>query len=86
MRAMRHFLTVHGAKLWGRYGFTDAFCERRNWYADTFLAIDQGPIIVMIENFRSGMLWKLFMQAPEVQRGLHCLGFTSPHLNEAKRP
>lgn len=84
MRAMRHFLTAHGGKLWGRYGFTDAFCERRNWFAETFLAIDQGPIIIMIENFRSGLLWKLFMQVPEVQRGLRALGFTSPHLPKAK--
>jgi hypothetical protein len=84
LRALRHFLTAHGAKLWGRYGFTDAFCERRNWFAESFLAIDQGPIVIMIENFRSGLLWKLFMQAPEVQQGLRTLGFTSPHLSKAK--
>jgi hypothetical protein len=80
LRAMRHFLDVHGEKVWGRYGFVDAFCETKNWYADTFLAIDQGPIIVMIENHRSGLLWKLFMQAAEIRSGLHALGFTSPQL------
>ena len=80
LRAMRHFLDVHGEKVWGRYGFVDAFCETKNWYADTFLAIDQGPIIVMIENHRSGLLWKLFMQAAEIRSGLQALGFTSPQL------
>jgi hypothetical protein len=74
--AIRHFLTVHGDKVWGRCGFVDAFCEARNWYADTYLAIDQGPIILMIENYRTGLLWKLFMQVPEVQSGLRALNFT----------
>jgi hypothetical protein len=80
MRALRYFLGEHGERLWGRYGFLDAFCEHRNWFANTFLAIDQGPIVVMIENQRSGLLWKLFMSAPEVQAGLRRLGFSSPSL------
>ncbi len=80
MAALRHFLKAHGRKIWGRYGFTDAFNETRGWFADTFLAIDQGPIIVMIENHRSGLLWKLFMAVPEVQAGLKALGFSSPWL------
>jgi hypothetical protein len=75
MRALRHFLTVYGDRIWGRYGFTDAFNPSRGWYADTFLAIDQAPIIVMIENFRTGLLWKLFMSVPEVRQGLSKLGF-----------
>lgn len=78
--AIRHFLRVHGSRAWGRYGFVDAFCERRDWYADTFLAIDQGPIVVMIENYRTGLLWKLFMSAPEVKKGLAALSFKSPHV------
>ena len=80
MRALRHFLASMVEQVWGRYGFVDAFCEQRNWYADTFLAIDQGPIIVMMENHRTGLLWKLFMSVPEVQTGLRRLGFTSPWL------
>ena len=76
IQAIRHFLKVHGEKIWGRYGFVDAFCEARNWYADTYLAIDQGPIVVMIENHRTGLLWKLFMKAPEIQAGLRALSFT----------
>jgi hypothetical protein len=80
MTVIRHFLTVHGEKVWGRHGFVDAFCEDKNWFADMFLAIDQGPIVVMIENHRSGLLWNLFMSIPEVQSGLRRLGFDSPHL------
>jgi hypothetical protein len=80
MQALRHFLRAHGDKVWSRYGFVDAFCESQDWYADTFLAIDQGPIIVMIENYRTGLLWNLFMNVPEVQNGLRRLGFSSPHL------
>jgi hypothetical protein len=80
LAAIRHFLRRYGDKVWGRYGFVDAFCERRGWYADTFLAIDQGPIIIMIENHRSGLLWRLFMSVPEVQNGLRKLGFSSPRL------
>lgn len=80
MQVLRHFLTVHGTRLWKDYGFIDAFCEQRGWFAQTFLAIDQGPIVVMMENHRTGLLWKLFMSAPEVQAGLRSLEFSSPHL------
>jgi hypothetical protein len=83
MSTLRHFLEEHGEKLWGRYGFVDAFCQQRNWYADTYIAIDQGPIVIMMENFRSGLLWKLLMSVPEVQTGLRRLGFSSPHLTQA---
>jgi hypothetical protein len=72
---LRHLLAAHGERVWGRFGFTDAFNETRDWWADTFLAIDQGPILVMMENYRTGLLWKLFMAAPEAQRGLARLGF-----------
>ena len=84
MTVLRHFLKRHGKRLWREFGFVDAFCESQNWYADTFLAIDQGPIIVMIENHRTGLLWKLFMAVPEVQAGLRRLGFSSPHLEAAR--
>lgn len=83
MSTLRHFLDEHGTKLWGRFGFADAFCEQRNWYADTYIAIDQGPIVVMMENHRTGLLWKLFMSVPEVQTGLRRLDFTSPYLGQA---
>ncbi|WP_221394376.1 glucoamylase family protein [Dyadobacter sp. NIV53] len=80
MKALRHFYDDLGDKIWSEYGFTDAFNESQNWYAKSHLAIDQGPIIVMIENYRTGLLWKLFMQDPDVQNGLKKLGFESPAL------
>jgi hypothetical protein len=82
LATLRHFLSAHGSRIWGRYGFVDAFCEQRDWYAHACLAIDQGPIVVMIENHRSALLWRLFMSAPEVRVGLRRLEFTSPLLSE----
>ena len=84
MKAMRHFYEDLGDKIWGEYGFTDAFSESKNWYAKNYLAIDQGPIIVMIENYRTGLLWKLFMSCPEIQRGLKKLDFSSPYVSGNK--
>lgn len=75
MKALKHFYYDLGDKIWSEYGFTDAFNETKNWYAKSHLAIDQGPIIVMIENYRSGLMWKLFMSCPEIQKGLKKLGF-----------
>ncbi|MHA4809197.1 glucoamylase family protein [Flavitalea flava] len=80
MKALKHFYYDLGDKIWGEYGFTDAFNETRNWYAKSYLAIDEGPIVVMIENYRSGLLWKLFMNCPEINQGLKKLGFESPAL------
>ncbi|HLN54134.1 MAG TPA: glucoamylase family protein [Lentimicrobium sp.] len=80
MQALRHFYYNLGDKIWSQYGFVDAFNETKNWYAKSHLAIDQGPIIVMIENYRTGLLWDLFMSCPEVQIGMKKLGFKSPHL------
>jgi hypothetical protein len=80
MKALKHFYYDLGDKLWGQYGFKDAFNESKDWVAVSELAIDQGPIIVMIENYRSGLMWKLFMSCPEIQNGLKKLGFQSPYL------
>ena len=76
IEAMEFFYYIMGDKLWGPYGFYDAFNPTAGWYADSYIAIDQGPIICMIENHRSGLLWDLFMSAPEVKNGLQKLGFT----------
>lgn len=73
--AIEHFYYLLSDRLWGDYGFYDAFNFTQNWVADSYLAIDQGPIIIMIENHRTGLLWNLFMSAPEVQSGLTKLGF-----------
>jgi hypothetical protein len=79
MDALKHFYYALGKKIWGIYGFYDAFSEQFNWYPEHYLAIDQGPIVIMIENYRTGLLWKLFMSCPEIQDGLKKLGFkTSP--------
>ncbi|MEQ9439833.1 MAG: glucoamylase family protein [Cyclobacteriaceae bacterium] len=75
MMAMRHFYDSLGDKIWGEYGFYDAFSQQEEYYPTRYLAIDQGPIVVMMENHRSGLLWELFMSAPEVQQGLKKLGF-----------
>ena len=80
MQALRHFYNDLGDNIWGEYGFVDAFSEQHNWQAKSYLAIDQGPIVGMIENHRTGLLWKLFMSSPDVQRGLTKLGFESPQL------
>jgi hypothetical protein len=80
MKALRHFYEDLGHQIWGEYGFKDAFSENENWYANSYLAIDQGPIVVMIENYRSGLFWNLFMKIPEIQTGLKKLGFTSPYI------
>lgn len=80
MAAMKHWYTDMKDKIWGPYGFYDAFSEQYNWYKPHYLAIDQGPIVVMMENYRSGLLWKLFMSCPEIQNGLRKLGFESPYL------
>jgi len=80
MAAMKHWYNDRKDKLWGPYGFYDAFSEQHNWYVPHYLAIDQGPIVVMMENYRSGLLWKLFMSCQEIKTGLKKLGFESPYL------
>lgn len=80
LQAMKHWYNDMKDKLWGPYGFYDAFSETDNWFLPRYLAIDQGPTVVMMENYRSGLLWKLFMSCPEVKEGLKKLGFESPHL------
>jgi hypothetical protein len=83
MRALRHYFYALGDRIWRDYGFTDAFSESAGWYAESFLAIDQGPIICMIENHRTGLLWKLFMSCPEIAAGLSQLGFERGPFDEA---
>ncbi|HVW97646.1 MAG TPA: glucoamylase family protein [Mucilaginibacter sp.] len=80
MKALKFFYYKLGDKIWGDYGFYDAFNLTNVWFADSYLAIDQGPIVVMTENYRSGLLWNLFMSCPEVKTGLKNLGFSSPKI------
>ena len=77
MAVIRHLYEDLGDKLFGEYGFYDAYnpsLPENKQVVRHYLAIDQGPIVVMIENYRSGLIWQLFMQAPEVHAGLEHLG------------
>ena len=80
MAALKFFYYKLGDKMWGDYGFYDAFSLQNLWFANSTLAIDQGPIIIMIENYRTGLLWNLFTSAPEIKAGMKKLGFTAPYL------
>ncbi len=80
MNALRFFYYKLGDKMFKQYGFVDAIHLSNLWFADSFLAIDQGPIMVMLENHRSGLLWNLFMSCPEVKTGMKSIGFQSPFL------
>jgi hypothetical protein len=66
-----------GDRLWGPYGFYDAFNVTAGWWGTSNIAIDQGPMVVMIENYRTGLIWDLFMSCPEVQNGLRKLEFNT---------
>ncbi|WP_367916123.1 glucoamylase family protein [Leadbetterella sp. DM7] len=75
MEALRFFYYTLGDKLWGDYGFKDAFSVKDDWYASDYIAIDQGPIIIGIENYRTKLLWTYGMKSPPVKNGLSKLGF-----------
>ena len=73
--AMEYFYYVLGDRLWGEYGLKDAFSLKEQWFANSYIAIDQGPIVVMMENYRSGIVWDFFMKNEDVRAGLDKLGF-----------
>ena len=73
--ALKNFYNTYGEKIWGIYGFKDAFNVKENWYASSYLAIDQGPIIVMAENYRSQAIWNSFMKNTEIDSALKKIGF-----------
>jgi len=72
---LRHFYALYRPNIWTRYGFCDAFNLTADWWDTEVLGIDQGPILIMIENYRTGRVWKTFMKAIEIQRGLRNAGF-----------
>ncbi|MDP1844775.1 MAG: glucoamylase family protein [Sediminibacterium sp.] len=80
MQALKFFYYKLGDKIWTENGFMDAFSLKEGWYSGTTLAIDQGPIIIMIENYRTQLIWNLLTSCPEVKRGMNNLGFTAPYL------
>lgn len=71
---IRYLYSNYGAYLWGPDGFYDAFNATQNWFGQGYLAIDQGPMAPMIENYRTGLCWKLFMRNPELAAGLQAIG------------
>ena len=77
MAALKHFYREVGDRMWGPYGFYDAYNPTRDWYATSYLAIDQGPIVDMIENYRTGLLWDVFMSSPEIEPALTAVGFVT---------
>jgi hypothetical protein len=75
LAALRHMYAAYRTQIWGPYGFKDAFNPSQRWFATDYLGIDQGPIVLMIENHRTGRIWHEFMQHPAIQRGLARAGF-----------
>jgi hypothetical protein len=78
LATLKHLYHTYGKDLWGPFGFTDAFNLKEKWFAPGYVAIDQGPIVIMIENYRTQLCWKLFMANPEIQPMLDAIGWTSP--------
>lgn len=72
---MEHLYQKYGEKLWGRYGFSDAINVQKDWVSDKVLAIDQGPLFLMIENYRSALIWKFMSQSKPIQAALEKIGF-----------
>src|SRR5688572_6519576 len=70
MKALKNYYYNYGKFLWGEYGFKDAFDLTNNWCSDIYMGLNQAPMTVMIENYRTGLIWKLFMQDPDIQNGL----------------
>jgi exo beta-1,2-glucooligosaccharide sophorohydrolase (non-reducing end) len=75
MKVLKHMYRDLGDKLWGLYGFYDAINETEEWYEDVNMGLDQAPIVVMIENHRTGLVWKHFMATPEIDPALRAIGF-----------
>ena len=75
LACLKHLYHTYGKRLWGEFGFRDAFNLDRDWFADGWLAIDQGPIIAMIENHRTGLCWRMFMANPEIAPMLQSIGW-----------
>ena len=75
LAALKHFYRDLGGKVWGPYGFYDGFNQTQNWFEAVYMALNQAPITVMIENHRTGLLWRRFMANPEIQPALDAIGF-----------
>jgi len=76
----------YGSKIWGKYGFTSGFNKDKNWYSDQYVGIDQGIIALMLENYRSGFVWKIFMQNEAIQRAMQKAGFVAEKIDGPLTP
>jgi hypothetical protein len=100
LAALREMKSRYGSNLYSKYGFLDAFNPtlrtsrpgmagrvdpKQGWFDVDYLGIDQGPIVAMIENHRSGLVWKVMRKNPHIARGLKRAGFTGGWLAEAPR-
>lgn len=75
--ALRYMYDTYRDRIWTKYGFRDAFNLTVNWWGPDVIGIDEGPIVLMIENYRTQKVWKRFMQNPDIQRGLQAAGFAA---------
>ena len=75
MKALKHFYRDLGDKLWGIYGFRDGFNLSEDWFEDVYMGLNQAPVVVMIENYRSELVWNLFMSNNEIKPALDRIGF-----------
>jgi hypothetical protein len=85
MAALKHFYRDLGDQIWGVYGPRDAFNPENNWVSPIYMGLNQAPITVMVENYRTGLIWKLFMSNPEMQPMLDKIGF-KPDVGNNKAP
>jgi hypothetical protein len=85
MAALKCFYRERGADIWGIYGPRDAFNETEDWISPIYMGLNQAPIVVMIENYRSGLIWKLFMSNPEIQPMLDKIGFRKDSSSQRAR-
>ena len=83
MKALKHYYRDLGGELWGIYGFRDGFNQTKNWFEDVNMGLNQAPIAIMIENHRSGLIWKEFMSNPEIQPALDAIGFVKDESGHA---
>jgi exo beta-1,2-glucooligosaccharide sophorohydrolase (non-reducing end) len=86
MKALKHFYRDLGSQLWGVYGFRDGFNQSQNWFEDVNMGLNQAPIVVMIENYRTGLIWKRFMSNPEIQPALDAIGFVKDTAGDKTAP
>jgi exo beta-1,2-glucooligosaccharide sophorohydrolase (non-reducing end) len=84
LKSLKHFYRDLGGKLWGVYGFRDGFNLTENWFEDVYMGLNQAPITVMIENHRTGLIWKLFMSNPEIGEALKKIGFVTDRTDNRK--